>query len=248
MLYLMLPMYNEELSIVRLLENIRNSAPKLEEPLQVVIVDDGSSDHSVQNIEEYRKKNPDMSITILPHAQNRGLGQAMRTGIYHLAQMVDDQDIVFTMDADNTHPPDCMVSMKQKIMEGAELVVASRYCTGGDEVGLKKYRQILSRGASTLMALSFNYKGIRDYSCGYRAYSGRLLKQGYATYGEQLIRENGFTCMAELLVKLYPLAKGAVEVPLVLRYDLKGGASKIRILGTIVRYFSMIRQAKRDIV
>ncbi|MCP5463024.1 MAG: glycosyltransferase [bacterium] len=247
MLYLMLPMYNEETAIVRLLENVKKSLPELKEPLRVVIVDDGSSDNSVKNVKLFARQNPELPINVIPHNCNRGLGQAMRTGIYHLAQTVADADIVFTMDADNTHMPECMPSMKHEIQAGAEIVIASRYCTGGDEVGLRMYRQILSRGASTLMAAAFRYRGVRDYSCGYRAYSGRLLKAGFAAYGESLIREDGFTCMAELLVKLYPLAKRATEVPLVLRYDLKGGASKMRILRTVWRYLFMIRQAKRDI-
>ena len=153
----------------------------------------------------------------------------MRTGIYSLAKIVADNDIVFTMDADNTHNPDHMIDLKNKIEEGNDVVVASRYCTGGEEKGLKLYRSILSSGASTLLKLCFNCKGIRDYTCGYRAYSGSLLKQAYATYGDDLIKENGFTCMAELLIKVHPLAKGASEVPMVLRYDLKGGASKMKI-------------------
>lgn len=247
MLYLMMPMYNEENSIVPLLKNVRNVAPKLGEPLKVVLVDDGSSDASVERVEHFAQNNSAFEVAILPHKVNQGLGQAMRTGIYHLATVVNDDDIVFTMDADNTHNPEYMIDLKKKIEDGNDVVVASRYCTGGEEKGLKLYRSILSSGASTLLKLCFNCKGIRDYTCGYRAYRGSLLKKAYEVYGNDLMEENGFTCMAELLIKVHPLARSASEVPMVLRYDLKGGASKMKIFRTIYRYLHMIRNTRKTL-
>ncbi|RJP59327.1 MAG: glycosyltransferase family 2 protein [Candidatus Auribacter fodinae] len=244
MYYLMLPLYNEENAIVPLLENVEKVVPKLGAPLRVVIVDDGSADKSVERIKEYSKRKNAVSAEVIPHPKNMGLGQAMRTGIYTLAQKVNDDDIVFTMDADNTHNPEHMPSMETAVKAGHEVVVASRYCSGGEERGLKLYRSILSRGASTLLSIVFHCKGIRDYTCGYRAYSGRLLKEAYQTYGDQLITEDGFTCMAELLIKVHPLAESASEVPMVLRYDLKGGASKMKIMKTIIRYWHLIKVLK----
>lgn len=243
--YLMLPCYNEENAIVPLLRNVEHAAVGLAEPLKVVIVDDGSSDNSIARIKEYAAQKNAVSVEIMPHGTNKGLGQAMRTGVYHLAQSIDDEDIVFTMDADNTHNPDYMIAMRDKIRAGNEVVVASRYCPGGEEKGLALYRSILSRGASTLLTLVFHCKGIRDYTCGYRAYKGRLLKEAYTRYGQALITEDGFTCMAELLIKVHPLAHGADEIPMVLRYDLKGGKSKMKIIKTIVRYWHVITTLKK---
>ncbi len=244
-LYLMLPMYNEETSIIALLENVNRVRKLLKDPFEVVIVDDGSKDNSVNNVKRYSSQHPDFKIKIIPHEKNMGLGQAMRTGIYYLTKTANDNDIIFTMDADNTHNPEYMPDMIEKIEEGNEIVIASRYCGGGDEKGLKLHRKILSRGASGLLSLFFNCKGVRDYTCGYRAYKGTLLKQAYNIYGEKLICENGFTCMAELLIKVHPFASNADEVPMVLRYDLKTGASKMKILKTIIRYFHLINSLKK---
>lgn len=246
MIYLLLPMYNEENAVGKLLINLEQVYPRLGVDLKVVIVDDGSSDNSIGTVRKYTQKKRSVSVQVLPHSKNMGLGQAMRTGIYHLAQVVKDDDIVMSMDADNTHNPEHMIDLLKKIREGNELVVASRYCTGGDEKGLKLYRSILSRGASLLLGCVFGCKGIRDYTCGYRAYRGRVLKEAYHIYGQQLINENGFTCMAELLIKVHPFAQGASEVPMILRYDLKGGASKMKILRTIFRYAHLIKNVKRE--
>jgi dolichol-phosphate mannosyltransferase len=240
-------MYNEENAIVKLLKNIERVYPKLGDKLQIIIVDDGSSDNSLRRVHEYSQGKGMLAVQVLPHGKNMGLGQAMRTGIYYLAKIVKDNDIVFTMDADNTHNPEYMIGMKKSIEQGNDIVVASRYCGDGDERGLKLYRSILSRGASLLLGSVFRCKGIRDYTCGYRAYRGELLKEAYQRYGDQLIREDGFTCMAELLIKVHTLAKKASEVPMVLRYDLKAGASKMKIISTIMRYGHLIKNLKTDL-
>jgi len=132
-LYLMLPMYNEETSIIALLENVNRVRKLLKDPFEVVIVDDGSKDNSVNNVKRYSSQHPDFKIKIIPHEKNMGLGQAMRTGIYYLTKTANDNDIIFTMDADNTHNPEYMPDMIEKIEEGNEIVIASRYCGGGDE-------------------------------------------------------------------------------------------------------------------
>lgn len=246
-LYLMLPMFNEQESITKLLAGVDKVRSRLQDPLEVVIVDDGSSDNSVKKVEEFSKKTEFLNIRVIPHDKNMGLGQAMRTGIYHLVKTINPEDIVFTMDADNTHDPKHMVDMKKKIDQGNEIVIASRYCSGGDEWGLKIHRKILSFGASGLLGIVFKCKNIKDYTCGYRAYKGRLLKEAYEYYKEDLIRENGFTCMAELLIKTHQFAKGALEIPMILRYDLKGGVSKMKIFKTIYRYMFLIKNLKKEL-
>ncbi|MCD6460897.1 glycosyltransferase family 2 protein [bacterium] len=245
-IYLMLPMYNEQEAIVALLDNIEQVRPSLKEPFSVVIVDDGSDDNSVPNIKKYMQKNPLLPITLLRHTQNMGLGQAMRTGIYHLAKKINHNDIVFTMDADNTHNPQYMPDMIKKVDKENDIVIASRYCEGGEEKGLSMHRSFLSLGASGLLKICFRCKGVRDYTCGFRAYRGRVIKEAYDAWGEKLICENGFTCMAELLIKTHHFAKKVDEVPMILRYDLKCGASKMKVLRTIMRYMHLITNLKRS--
>jgi dolichol-phosphate mannosyltransferase len=54
-----------------------------------------------------------------------------------------------------------------------------------------------------------------------------------------MVEEGGFTCMAEILLKLGRGGAKVTEWPLILRYDLKEGASKMKIMRTISRYFAM---------
>jgi dolichol-phosphate mannosyltransferase len=144
------------------------------------------------------------------------------------------------MDADNTHPSDLLPRLIEEIRRGADLVIASRYVPGGVEEGVPLIRRILSAGIGVLMRLRFGLSGVRDYSCGYRAYRARLVQAAAARYGPRLIESRGFTCMAELLLKLHALRPRVVEVPLHLRYDRKRGGSKMRVLQTVGGYLALL--------
>jgi dolichol-phosphate mannosyltransferase len=148
------------------------------------------------------------------------------------------------MDADNTHSPALIPVMLENIKNGKDVVIASRYEEGGEEIGLSYSRRLFSAGASFLLKLFFAIPGVKDYTCGYRAYSGRVIKKAFDVYGGSFIEESGFTCMAEVIIKLNLLGCEISEVPLVLRYDLKKGRSKMKVLKTIRRYFILILSSK----
>jgi dolichol-phosphate mannosyltransferase len=244
MIYVMLPAYNEDKTLPLLLESFFRLFKKYEISYKVVIVDDGSTDCSASIAEQYSMRMP---IELLKHGDNKGLGAAMRTGLSHIAAISSHKDRVVTMDADNTHNPEILLQMLDKVeQDGADVVIASRYETGGDEVGLALHRKILSRGASFLLALFFRVKGAKDYTCGYRLYRSSVIKNAFKRYGDNFIVENSFVCMAEILIKAAYLPAKVAEVPLVLRYDLKQGSSKMQKLQTIMRYFRFIVREKRN--
>ncbi len=167
------------------------------------------------------------------HAGNRGLAAAVRTGLQRGLETAGPEDILITMDADNTHPPDLIPLMVARVREGADIVIASRFRPGARVVGVPWHRQLLSLGASWLYRFLFPIRGVRDYTCGFRAYRASLLREGVRRWGEALISESGFAVTVDLLLKLRPLHPRIAEVPLILRYDLKPGASKMHVARTI---------------
>src|SRR5260370_26197574 len=92
----------------------------------------------------------------------------------------------------------------------------------------------MSRAGSLLMRVLFPTPGVSDYTCGYRAYRAEALQQAYAQYGDSLVDQDGFQCMVDILLKLRKLPLIFGEVPLILRYDLKLGQSKMRLMKTPV--------------
>ncbi len=144
-----------------------------------------------------------------------------------------DDDVVVCMDADHTHPPDAMPPMLARLEAGADIVIASRYRKGSRQRGVPLRRQLLSLVGRILFTLRLHLKGVRDYTCGYRAYRVRVLREGFAKYGDALIERAGFACTDELLVKLAPFCSRIEEVPFILRYDRKRGESKLPFWATV---------------
>ena len=134
--------------------------------------------------------------------------------------------------------------MAQSANEGADVVIASRYRSGSRVVGLSLWRRFMSLGARILFQTVFPILGVRDYTCGYRAYRARLLRQAFALYGDRFIEHAGFQCMADILLKLSRFNPVFREVPMILRYDRKGGASKMQVGTTVVNTLELVLQRR----
>jgi dolichol-phosphate mannosyltransferase len=80
---------------------------------------------------------------------------------------------------------------------------------------------------------------VREYSCGFRAYRGDIVRRAIDTYGNNFIQLKGlgFTCTIEKLVKFKMLNARFAEVPFVLRYDQKFSSSKMVGSVTMLGYF-----------
>jgi dolichol-phosphate mannosyltransferase len=204
----------------------------------VIVVDDGSSDGTA---EAARGQGPEgLRVRVVSHEGNRGLNEAMRTGLLAALEEARGDDIVVTMDADDTHAPGLISRMTMLIEEGNDVVVASRYAPGGRVLGVPRGRRLLSHGASTLFRLVYPVEGVRDYTCGYRAYRAGLLRQAFARWGRDFVSESGFSCMVDILLKLDRLGAVITEAPLVLRYDRKPGKSKMDVRRTVLQTLKLL--------
>jgi len=232
-----LPAYNEEANIGNLLRRIFESLTDEQFGFSVIVVDDGSSDRTLQILEEYAGEFP---LIVHRHAKNQGLGATIRDGLREAAAVASERDIIITMDADESHTPGLMIRMIRMIREGYDVVIASRYQSGSRIYGLGMGRRIVSRAASLLMRVLFPTPGVSDYTCGYRAYRAEALQQAYAHYGDSLVDQDGFQCMVDILLKLRTLPLIFGEVPLILRYDLKRGSSKMHITKTTVNTLRLL--------
>ncbi len=148
--------------------------------------------------------------------------------------------IIITMDADNTHPAGLALRMVRLIREGNDVVIASRYRSGSYVRGLPLSRRFLSYAGSWLCRVLFPIRGVRDYTCGYRAYRVATLSRLVTSYGEDIISETGFASMVDILLRLRKQQLIFTEVPLVLRYDLKPGRSKMNVSSTIKETLSLL--------
>ena len=230
-LWLLLPAYEEEANLPALLEDVRATQatwPGGAPPLRVVVVDDGSRDDTAKAARDVEG----LDLVILVHEVNKGLGAAMRTGIEFVLEHAEDDDLLVSMDADHTHPPESMPEMVAKARAGVDIVIASRYQPGARVEGLDALRIAISWLASWLLRIWL--PAARDYTCGYRCYRVSLLRWGARRYGAAFLNQRGFSVMVDLLLKLRRRARRIEEVPLVLRYDRKQSTSKMKIVTTAV--------------
>lgn len=209
---------------------------------RILVVDDGSTDDSLSLLTKL-KQSVD-GLQMLRHESNQGLGAAIRDGLYTAAGEAQNDDIIVTMDADETHAPALILRMVASLREGFDVVIASRYRPGSRVVGLSAWREWLSAGASALFRAVFPIRGVRDYTCGYRAYRASVLKGAIAQYGASFIDQEGFTCMVDILLKLRGTGAVFGEVPMVLRYDRKQGASKMRVGKTIASTLQLLARRR----
>lgn len=238
---LALPAYNEAGAIGDLLDAAVAALGQLDGfTARVVVVDDGSADGTADIVRGFRAPFP---VEVVVHERNRGLGPAIITSLHAaLERSTDPDDVIVNMDADNTHPPDTIPAMLERLRTGADVVIASRYRRGSRQYGVPLKRRILSWGARWLFGFRLRLPGVRDYTCGFRAYHAKTIRRAFDTYGDRLITRAGFACTDEILVNLAHLdpRPRIAEVPFVLRYDRKQGASKLELFKTVRETLKML--------
>lgn len=233
----MLPAYNEENRVGQLLDSIDETLYEAGFPYHVVVVDDGSTDRTADVVEERSRQMP---VTLMSHSRNKGLGETIRDGLDAAATLADEKDVILTMDADDTHLPGLILRMARMIWEGHDVVIASRYQPGSRTIGVPLLRRFLSYSGSFFLRVVFPTPGVKDFTCGYRAYRAAVLKEAIAFYGSEFLNQEGFECMVDILLKLRRLNIIFGEVPMILRYDRKQGVSSMKIARTIVSTFRLI--------
>ncbi len=227
---IVLPAYNEEDSLPPLLQRINDAYNLYKWDASVYVVNDGSKDNTLAIAQNFKA---DIPIHVIDVQPNSGLAKAINTGLRNAIDGLKDNDIIVTLDADDSQNPFLIQRMAQQVAEGSDLVIASRYQPGARIKGLKKSRTFFSWAAGWLFRIMVGFEGIKDYTCGFRAYRVNMLRKTIAAYGDNFITQKGFGCMVEVLLKVAGQSATMNEVPMILRYDLKQGESKMNLKSTM---------------
>jgi dolichol-phosphate mannosyltransferase len=166
---IILPTYCEAANIEKLIEEIES----LELKACVLVIDDSSHDGTSNMVRKIQKKYKNILLFIRP--KKLGLGTAITDGFRIFLSLKKPPKYVVTMDADYSHNPRHIPQLVSAVKEGADLVIGSRYCRGGETRKWSVLRLVISRIAN-FIAFTVIGARIRDYTSGFRCYSTNLIR------------------------------------------------------------------------
>lgn len=165
-LSVIIPVYNEERTIGRILEKVRKSSiPGIEK--EIIIVDDASTDKTWEMLGKLKGS----GIKVIRHAKNVGKGAAIRTALRHVTG-----SFVIIQDADLEYDPKDYKNLLMPLMHGKAKVVYGSRLLGKKHANYSRLAYYAA-GLSLTMLANFLY-GIRitDEPCGYKAFDSETLK------------------------------------------------------------------------
>jgi glycosyltransferase involved in cell wall biosynthesis len=236
-LYVVMPVFNEAPNLVRLFEGLRaTDREAVGFDVLVVLVDDGSTDGTPDLA---REASGGIDLCVLTHNTNRGPGYAFGTAFAHLASRVRPDDLVVTMEGDNTSRTELIGAMLRRVEEGHDAVFASPYMYGGGILHTRAIRVLLSHIANTFVKEFFGVHGLLTVSSFFRLYRGASLQRLQECYGERIIERSGYESMVEVVLKMVYLRMSISEMPMVLDASRRAGRSKLNTRRTIVGYLAL---------
>ena len=183
-------------------ENIKTNLLNLKEVIkgdyEVIVIDDYSADETYRIVEEMLYNFP--QLRLLKNSYKRGFGNALKTGI-NAAQ----GKVIIPVMADFSDELEIIPQMYIKILEGCDIVCASRYIKGGSRQGGPILKAFLSRYGSWLIH-KITKIPTTDLANSFKAYRKSVLEN-------LLIKSNGFEISMEIVLKAYLKGYKIAEIP-----------------------------------
>lgn len=189
-LSILIPVYNEEDSVLNILNelkkvNLINNIKK-----QIILIDDCSLDNSKNIIDNFISNNNDLDILIESHTKNKGKGAAIQTGI-----KIASGDIIVIQDADLEYDPkEFNLLLKPIIMGKADVVYGSRFL-GGNPHRILFFWHTIGNKFLTFISNVFTNLNLTDMETCYKMFRKEI-------FGKITINENRFGIEPEITAKI----------------------------------------------
>jgi glycosyltransferase involved in cell wall biosynthesis len=219
-LCLVIPTYNERENISKLLPMLNTVGQNVELDLTVIVVDDNSSDGTADVVREAMSRSPNLKL--IERKRLMGLGSAYTEGFKYALQICKC-DYLGEMDADLQHPPQTLLEMCQAAETGKDVVIASRYVSGGGSSGWTLRRRFVSRSANLLSKILLRAP-VRDATSGFRILSARAVLGLF----EFELSSKGYAFQVESLYVYKKLGMSFEEVPFIFE-ERKTGKTKLSL-------------------
>jgi len=187
------PAYNDSGTIASLVIAARASAQKLTNDFEIIVVNDGSADHTAEIADELAQTYPE--VRVIHHPANRGYGGALRTGFSE-----SRKELVFYTDGDAQYDPAEMEALWPKMTPGVDVVNGYKISRSDP-----MHRIIIGRVYHHTVKILFGLK-VRDVDCDFR-----LIRR--AVFDRISLEHNSGVICLELMKKLTDAGCRIEEVP-----------------------------------
>jgi glycosyltransferase involved in cell wall biosynthesis len=222
---IVIPAYNEGDSIVGCLDRILAGVSL---PCEVLVVYDEDDDSTVPPLRKYSEA--DARVVPTRNTYGRGPARAIRYGIDNVRAPV----AVVTM-ADGSDDAEQIDELCKLVERGVVVAAASRYMSGGQQIGGPMVKSQLSRLAG-LSLYWFAHVGTRDATNSFKAYSVEFVRDVH------IDSDTGFEIGIELVAKARRLRRPVAEIPTIW-LERAQGASNFKVAKWIPRYLKWYRFA-----
>ncbi|MBU7014154.1 MAG: polyprenol monophosphomannose synthase [Theionarchaea archaeon] len=224
--FIIIPTYNEAENVAPLLEQIRAISTSLGDyRIDILVADDSSPDGTADIV---RSLAQGLTTVHLLSGPKEGMGAAY---IRAISVVVHSCDIIITMDADLSHPPSMIPLFLDKVGEGYDVVIGSRYVEGGGTVDWPLTRQLTSFFANNMARVVAGLYSVHDCTSSYRAIRTSLLKK----ISLESLSTKGYAFAIASLWEYIQRDANICEIPFVFHNRTKG-TTKLR-LSDISEYF-----------
>ena len=188
MLSIVIPVYNEKETLFEIIRRVLDSPVELER--EIVLVDDCSTDGTLELYPQLEAKFPGAKIRLCKHTVNQGKGAALRTGYEQAAG-----DIVIVQDADLEYNPREYPKLLGPILDGrADVVYGSRF-VGGDAHRVLYFWHSVGNRFLTMLSNMFTNLNLTDMETCYKVFRAEVLK-------DITIKSNRFGVEPEITAKV----------------------------------------------
>jgi glycosyltransferase involved in cell wall biosynthesis len=228
---LVIPVWNERTRLARTARGVESLRTVLDGGLEVLLVDDGSTDGTAEQAEALG-----LQVLRQPH---RGKGAAVRAGMLAVSG-----EYRLQADADWSMPPEQFLRMLPPRCHDFDLATASRELAESQRHGEPQWRHLLGRAWNRVVQ-GLVLSGIEDSQCGFKCFRGEVAQQIFSQ-----CTEDGWAADVEVLALARAAGLALVEIPIDWYYDADSRVRPVRdvpaMIGTALRVRRRVRKMEHE--
>ena len=228
-LSIIVPVYNEKQVIEKTSDKLLAAFQEFHEQIEILFVDDNSPDGTANEVLRVSKSLP--QVQLVQHGKKEGIGAAHRAG-YESAR----GEYILCIDADLSQSPDDLLKIKNKLDEGYDLVIGSRYMANGKQFGKSPLRDLGSRGMNLLCRILLGIK-LTDCTHTFRGFRKKL----FVEFSEKIHSKGHPSFQVEFSFWIASISNKITEIPIHFKEREESvGVSKISIQKEVPPFLKLL--------